>query len=59
VDGDKAFVTVVMEPDMKNRIIKAAARNSMSVSKYMRMALTTYMQRAGEWTIPGPKKGNG
>ena len=57
VTDDRVWVSIPMPPELKARIVKAAAKNDMSNAEYLRMAVTTYMQRAGEWTVRGPKKG--
>lgn len=46
-----------MPLDMRDRIEKAAKKNDMSRAEYLRVAITTYMQRAGEWSLRGPQKG--
>ena len=56
---DRVWVTVPMPPSVKERIEKAAAKNDMSVSEYMQVAVRTYMERANEWTLRGPRKGSG
>ena len=54
------WLSISMSKDLKKRIQKAAAKSGLSVSKYSRIAMTTYMQRNQDWTIKGPvgKKGN-
>jgi len=56
---DRAWVTVPMSYDMKERIEKASARNQMPRAEYLRIAIRAYMERSGEWSLRGPKKGNG
>ena len=54
---ERAWVTTPMSPEMRVRIKKAAAHNKITMAAYMRMAVTTYMQRQGEWSLRGPQKG--
>lgn len=55
---DRTWVSIPMSMDMKERIEKASARNDMAKSVYLRMAIRTYMERASEWSLPGPKTGS-
>jgi predicted DNA-binding protein len=59
VVDDRAWVTVPMSPDMKERIEKAAARNEMPRAEYLRIAIRSYMEDTNEWSLRGPKKGQG
>jgi len=56
---ERAWVTVPMPAEVKERIEKAAAKNSMSRAEYLRIAIRSYMERSGEWSLRGPKKGTG
>lgn len=55
----KARLNFEVEADFKHRVRKAAAHNDMTVSAYMAMAITDYMQRSGDWSLRGPMKGSG
>ena len=57
--GDKAWVSIPVTPEIRDRYRKAAARNDMYMAEYLRMAVQAYMERSGEWSLPGPKKGKG
>lgn len=56
---DRAWITVPMGVEMKERIEKAAARNEQARAEYLRIAIRAYMERSGEWSLRGPKRGNG
>jgi len=53
----RVWISLRVTMEMKNRIKKAAARNEIPMTEYMRIAITTYMLRQGEWSIRGPQKG--
>lgn len=55
---ERAWVTVPMPEHMRDRIQKAAAKNDQSRAEYLRMAITDYMMRHNEWSLPGPRKGS-
>jgi predicted DNA-binding protein len=55
----QVWISVPMAAEVKERIEKAAARNSMSRAEYLRIAIRSYMERSGEWSLRGPKKGTG
>ena len=56
---NRTSITVPMSEDMKVRITKAAGRSEVASTRYIRDAVREYMERHNEWSIPGPKKGNG
>jgi len=56
---DKVWVSIPVTSEVRDRYRKAAARNDMSTAAYLRMATRTYMERSGEWALPGPKRGQG
>lgn len=55
---NRTFISVPMSEDMKARITKAAGRNELSTARYIRDCIVAYMTTRGDWSIPGPTKGN-
>ncbi|MEN8233752.1 MAG: hypothetical protein ABFR89_02375 [Actinomycetota bacterium] len=55
---EKTWVNVQMPASMRDRIGKAAARNGVDRSKYLRELIEAAMKGRGDWTIPGPRKGS-
>lgn len=54
-DG-RIFISVPMSKEMKTRIVKAALYNDKSTAQYMRKAISEYMKKNREWSIPGPTR---
>lgn len=50
------FINVPMTPDLKARVTKAAGKNELSNARYIRDAVTAYMEARNEWAIPGPRR---
>lgn len=51
-------LNLIVTHDFRHRVRKAAAHNDQTVTAYMIMAITNYMQRSDDWSLRGPMKGS-
>lgn len=52
------LIALRMTNDLHSRVKKAAAKNDVTFSEYVRESIVAQLHYRGEYTITGPKKGN-
>jgi predicted HicB family RNase H-like nuclease len=52
------WMSLRMNSNLHARIVKAAAKNDVTASEWLRQAATEQLMQRGEYTITGPQKGS-